>query len=463
MLEAKDKSMNPKRSIPQVSRLMTHAAFTGLSASYSRDTVVRALREELATLRDRPRPLTDDAILASAATRLSGYASLGLRRVINATGTLVHTNLGRAVLLPRVHAAMAVALTGYSNLEYDLESGGRGKRAVHVEAKLRHLTGAEVCLVVNNNAAAVMLAINTFALGKEVVVSRGELVEIGDTFRLPDIIKRSGGILREIGTTNKTRLSDYERAVGKNTGLLLKIHPSNYAVTGFTESVMLKDLAALAKKKRVPLLHDVGSGLLADPVRWGFDKEPDPRESLKTGADMVSMSGDKLLGGPQAGIVLGKKKTVDAMKKNPMMRALRLGKLSLAALEASLIPFLNPDRLAEEIPLFGQLSRTPEQLEEDAFSLAKGISDANPVFSVKVEKAPGSMGGGSLPEKEFPSYAVVLSLEGVTAQELAARFRAMRPPVIGTFQKGRFALNVISLLPGEADLLARAAKAVVAA
>jgi L-seryl-tRNA(Ser) seleniumtransferase len=243
--------------------------------------------------------------------------------------------------------------------------------------------------------------------------------------------------------------------VGKNTGLLLKIHPSNYAVTGFTESVTLKELSALAKRKRIPLLHDAGSGLLADSVRWGFDQEPDPRESLKNGADLVSMSGDKLLGGPQAGIVLGKKKFVDAMKKNPMMRALRLGKLSLAALEASLIPFLNPDRLAEEIPLFSQLSRTPGQLQEDAFLLAKGISEANPAFSVKVEQAPGSMGGGALPEKELPSYAVVLSMEGLTGKELAKRFRASEPPVIGTFFKGSFALNVISLLPGETELVVK--------
>ncbi|MFH0919444.1 MAG: L-seryl-tRNA(Sec) selenium transferase [Fibrobacterota bacterium] len=454
--------MHPKREIPQVSRLITHAGFSGLATTYSRESAVNALREELDALRESPAPVSDDAILAAAAQRLARYSTLGLRRVVNATGTLVHTNLGRAVLPARVHAAVAESLAGYCNLEYDLESGGRGKRAVHAEAKLRHLTGAEACLVVNNNAAAVMLAINTFALGKDVVVSRGELVEIGGSFRLPDIIAQSGGILREVGTTNKTRFSDYEKAVGKNTGLLLKIHPSNYTVTGFTETVSLKELAALSKKKKVPFLHDAGSGLLADSEQWGFDSEPDPRASIKQGSGLVSMSGDKLLGGPQAGILLGKKRLIDAMKKNPMMRALRLGKLPLVALEAALIPFLRPDRLKDEIPLFAQLSHTPQELEASARSLADTIRATCPAYQVKVEPVPGSMGGGSLPEKALPSYAVTLSLSGISAQEMAKRFRTAEPPVIGTFYKGNFALNVISLLPGEAELVVKATAAALA-
>jgi L-seryl-tRNA(Ser) seleniumtransferase len=361
----------------------------------------------------------------------------------------VHTNLGRAVLGKKVLRAITDSLGGYCDLEYDLKDGGRGHRATHVEEKLIHLSGAEKALVVNNNAAAVMLAVNTFASGREVVVARGELVEIGGSFRLPEIIGQAGGLLKEVGTTNKTRISDYRKAVSKNTGLILKMHTSNYRVMGFTEETSIRELSLLGRKMKVPVMHDAGSGLFSRPGEWGFDGEPDPRESLKDGADLVSMSGDKLLGGPQAGIVLGKKKLLDAMRKNPMMRALRLGKISLVALEAALIPFINDTRLKEDVPLFAALSRDSKEFENIANSLAAAIKHSQPDLEVTVESSDGSVGGGSMPGKAIPSMAVVLSHPRRTASQLAAMFRALPVPVIGTYCRNRFALNVRSLLAGE--------------
>jgi L-seryl-tRNA(Ser) seleniumtransferase len=441
--------MNSKRAIPSVSLLLNHPDIQALIALHSRENTVSAIRETLSAFREKGEAPEPSAVATLVRCRLERYGRVGIKRVINATGTLVHTNLGRAVLGPKVLEAVADHLTGYCDLEYSLEDGGRGHRAVHAEEKLLHLSGAEKALIVNNNAAAVMLAVNTFALGKEVVVSRGELVEIGGSFRLPEIIERAGGKLREVGTTNKTRLSDYAKAVNAGTGLILKMHTSNYRITGFVEETGLKELAGLGKKKKIPVMHDAGSGLFADAVAWGFEGEPDPRVSLKQGADIVSMSGDKLLGGPQAGIVLGKKKTIEAMKKNPMMRALRLGKISLVALEAALIPFINEKRLQDDVPLFGALAADIKTLKKAALRLARIIKIAQPEMAVSVEPSEGSMGGGAMPGKVIPSYAVLLSHPGHSASQLAVLFRRLKVPVIGTYYKNRFALNVRSLLKGE--------------
>jgi L-seryl-tRNA(Ser) seleniumtransferase len=357
-----------------------------------------------------------------------------------------------------VLAAVGRTLAGYCNLEFDVNTGARGRRAAHLERKINVLAGSEASLVVNNNAAALMLAINTFARGRDVVVSRGELVEIGGSFRLPEIIERAGGVLREVGTTNKTRLSDYHRAAGKNTGLMLKVHTSNFRIEGFTEEVSVADLSRLARQRRVPFLHDAGSGLFVDPAAWGFEHEPVPGQSLRAGADLVSMSGDKLIGGPQAGIVAGRKRLINAMKKNPMMRALRPGKITVVALDAALAPFLNPNRI-DRAPLFSQLSAGPKKLKARAARLAKSLMKANPVLEARVEAANASIGGGSQPGRRIPSFAVTLSSRHVSPQQIAAVFRRWPVPVIGAFQQGRFALNVITLLPGQDRVILDAARA----
>ncbi len=445
--------MNLKRSIPSVSILLNHPEIKQLIELHSRENTVNTIREILTLLREEERLPDTSEIIASVKLKLEEYQTIRLSRVINATGTLVHTNLGRSVTGDTVIKAITDHLPGYCDLEYDLKNGNRGRRGAGAEEKLIHLSGAEKALVVNNNAAAVLLAVNTFAMGTEVIVSRGELIEIGGSFRLHEVIERAGGILKEVGTTNKTRVSDYEKAVNKNTGLILKMHTSNYKITGFVEETGLDDLVRLGSKKKVPVMHDVGSGLFVDADKWHFDNEPDPRTSLKSGADVVSMSGDKILGGPQAGIILGKKKAVDLMAKNPMMRALRPGKITFIALEAALIPFINTHRIKDDIPLFSALGMDIKALKKRADRLARIIRKAKPGINVSVESAEGSIGGGAMPGLKIQSYAVLLSHPSHSPSTLAAIFRKLPVPVIGTFSRNRFALNVLSLLDGEEKIL----------
>ena len=447
-----------KRAIPSVSRLLENEAVRELVRAYSRDRTVNVIRRVLSEIRAQGGSTAEHDIAAAARQRLSALTRAGITPVVNATGVLVHTNLGRSVLGRDVLSAVGGTLAGYCDLEFDTGTGARGRRAAHLERKINALAGSEASLVVNNNAAALMLAINTFARGRDVVVSRGELVEIGGSFRLPEIIERAGGVLREVGTTNKTRLKDYERAAGRNAGLILKIHTSNFRIEGFTEEVDVASLAGLARRRRAPLLHDAGSGLFVDPAAWGFEREPVPGQSLTAGADLVSMSGDKLIGGPQAGIVAGRKRLIDAMKKNPMMRALRPGKITLVALDAALVPFLNPN-LIGRVPLFGQLSAGPKKLKARAARLAKSIMKANPALEARVEAAGASIGGGSQPGRRIPSFAVTLSSRDASPQKIAADFRSRPVPVIGAFQQGRFALNVITLLPGQDRVILDAARA----
>ncbi|OGJ85074.1 MAG: L-seryl-tRNA(Sec) selenium transferase [Candidatus Raymondbacteria bacterium RifOxyA12_full_50_37] len=440
--------MNKNRNIPQVAKLLELPEVKALVQTHSREAVVRAIRPYLQELRMADAVPPTNEIAAHLAAVLHSLSTIGLRRVINATGILVHTNLGRAVLGSGVLEAIQGSLSGYCDLEYDLATGNRGKRAVHVEAKVNHLAGCEASLAVNNNAAALMLAINTFALGKEVVVSRGELVEIGGSFRLPEIIERAGGTLREVGTTNKTKPNDYARAITKKTGIVLKIHTSNYRISGFTQEVGIRELIAIGQKMRVPVLHDAGSGLFVDSKAWRFENEPDPRESVRLGAALVCMSGDKLLGGPQAGIVLGKKKYIDAMKRNPMMRALRMGKLDLVALEAALIPFINPTGVFQA-PLFTSYALSDPEVKRRAGALMRKIQQANPALQTSVVSAPASVGGGSQPGAEIPSYAVLVRHPALSPRQLAEKARSHTLPIIGDFIKGAFALNVRSLLKGE--------------
>jgi L-seryl-tRNA(Ser) seleniumtransferase len=364
-----------------------------------------------------------------------------LRRVINATGVIVHTNLGRAPLAEEAIARVAEVARGYSNLEYDLSAGARGSRQDHVAEILRRLTGAEAALVVNNNAAAVLLALAALAEGGEVLVSRGELIEIGDGFRIPDVLARSGARLREVGTTNRTRTADYERAIGDETGLILRVHQSNFRVVGFTELPPLRRLAQVAQSHRLPLVDDLGSGVLRPSDTLSLGDEPSARESLAAGADLVTFSGDKLLGGPQAGIVVGRAELVEKLRRHPLQRALRADKLTLAALEGTLALYLDAP---ERIPVLRMLRDDGVRARAERLAALTGGT---------VEETVARVGGGALPLAELPSFACALE------EELAAPLRAGDPPAVGIVRDGRLLLDCRTLADDEIDEVARAVAA----
>jgi L-seryl-tRNA(Ser) seleniumtransferase len=364
-----------------------------------------------------------------------------LRRTLNATGVLVHTNLGRAPLPEAALERIREVGRGYSNLEYDLTSGARGSRQDHIAALLRRLTGAEAALVVNNNAAAVLLALAALAEGREVVVSRGELIEIGDGFRIPEVLERSGARLLEVGTTNRTRATDYERAIGPETALLLRVHQSNFRLVGFTELPAVAELAAVAMRHALPLVEDLGSGVLLDVT-----DEPSVRASLEAGADLVCFSGDKLLGGPQAGIVVGRAELVERLRRHPLQRAVRADKLTLAALEGTLGLYRDPERALREVPVLRMLLEPADAVRARAERLAGLVDGA-------VEETVARVGGGALPLAELPSFACAVE------EELAARLRQSEPPVVGIVRDGRLLLDCRTLTDAEVDEVAEAVRA----
>ena len=352
-----------------------------------------------------------------------------LRRVINGTGTVIHTNLGRSSLSAKTQEQLLATSFHYSNLEFDLESGKRGSRYSHLVSIVKKLTGAEDVLVVNNNAAAVLLVLSTLTQEKEVLVSRGELVEIGGAFRIPDVITSSGGTLVEVGTTNKTHLADYEKALTEETGAVLKVHTSNYRIVGFTESPALEDLAELAHQNDLPLINDLGSGLLLDMRPFGLPYEPTVKEVLDQGCDIVTFSGDKLLGGPQAGIIVGKKEYIEKMKKNQLLRALRIDKMTLSALEATLSLYLDEKEALKSVPTLQMIGLSEEDCLGKAAELAAMLQRITEL-SVKIEKDSSKIGGGSYPEHLLPTYAVVLSSERFTADDLQEKLRLAATPII---------------------------------
>ncbi len=426
------------RDLPSVDELAGDERLAGEPAALA----VEAARAALARAREEIRAGHDPGDLAERAAReLSAARRPRLRRALNATGVIVHTNLGRA---PLAEAALERALEvgrGYSNLEYDLSAGGRGSRQDHVSAILRRLTGAEGALVVNNNAAAVMLALAVLAEGREVLVSRGELIEIGDGFRIPEVLVRSGAQLREVGTTNRTRAGDYERAVGPETAVLLRVHQSNFRLVGFTEQPSLEELAAVARRHELPLVDDLGSGVLV-----GLEDEPSARESLAAGADLVCFSGDKLLGGPQAGIVVGRAELVERLRRHPLQRALRADKLTLAALEGTLALYLDPERAAREVPVLRMLNEPLEAVRARAERLAAAVGG-------EVEQTVGRVGGGALPLAELPSFACAIE------EELAPHLREGEPPVVTVVRDGRCLLDCRTLSDADADEAATAIRA----
>ena len=423
------------RDLPSVDSLLADERLAPepheLTVAAAREVLERA-RDEIRAGRD-PGPLVDAVLAQLAAARRPS-----LRRVLNATGVIVHTNLGRAPLASAALERVQEVGAGYSTLEYDLDAGARGSRQDHLTGLLRRLTGAEAALVVNNNAAAVLLALAALAEGREVLVSRGELIEIGDGFRIPDVLARSGARLVEVGTTNRTRAADYERAIGPDTALLLRVHQSNFRVVGFAERPALGELAALAARHQLPVVDDLGSGALFD-----LGDEPTAAASLAAGADLVCFSGDKLLGGPQAGIVLGRADLVEALRRHPLQRALRADKLTLAALEGTLALALDPARARAEIPVLRLLDESPDTVRARADRLAELVGG-------QVEETIARVGGGALPLAQLPSFACAVE------EELAAKLRAGEPPVVALVRDGRTLLDVRALREDELDELAAA-------
>ena len=438
---------NPRRAIPSVERLLQAPGGAALTARYRREHVVETTRAVLGDVRcaaaDGGAVPPDDEILDRVRTRLETGSSERLRRVVNATGVVLHTNLGRAPLAEEAIAALVEAARNGVNLELDLASGRRGDRDALLADDLRALTGAEASVVVNNNAAAVLLVLDTLARGREVVVSRGELIEIGGAFRMPDIMARSGAHLREVGTTNRTHADDYRAAIGPDTALLLKVHTSNYRIVGFTAAVDLPELVAIGRAAGLPVVEDLGSGALVDLTAWGLPREPVVRERVATGADLVTFSGDKLLGGPQAGIIVGRRELVGRLASNPLRRALRPDKLTIAALGATLRLYRESPDLAAALPTLRLLARPLAELEAvgrmAAPLVAARLGDG---YRVEVVAADGEVGSGAVPVVPLPSRALAIDHPDVPADRIAARFRAARPPVIGRVHDGRFLLDL---------------------
>jgi len=434
--------------LPSVDRLLALPELTGAITRHGRQPVTDCTRAELAAAREliraghaAPQP---EALAASIVTRVEQLVRLRLRPVFNLTGTVLHTNLGRALLAPEAVEAMAVAATAPCALEYDIESGGRGDRDTLVEPLLAEIMAGAMgekardfaATIVNNNAAAVLLALDSLAKGKEAVVSRGELVEIGGAFRVPDIMRRAGVRLVEIGTTNRTHARDYAEAISAKTAMLMKVHTSNYAVVGFTKVVDEAEIAAIAHEHGIPFMVDLGSGTLTDFARWHLPKEPTPQDSLAAGADLVTFSGDKLLGGPQAGIIVGRKDLIAKIKKNPLKRALRVGKVTLAALEATLALYRDPDRLAQRLPTLKLLTRSEHDIAAQAERLCALLADfAGESSQVSIEPAMSQIGSGALPVERLASAALVIRYPGKRpGKQLAAleeRLRSLPRPVIG--------------------------------
>jgi L-seryl-tRNA(Ser) seleniumtransferase len=449
---------DPRRRIPAIDTLLAAPVFQPLVERAGRARVVEALRAIQASVRrslDGAAHAADDpGWYADLVTkRLDADDRPSLRPVINATGVVLHTNLGRAPLAHAARRAVADA-AGCCTLEFDLASGARGSRHDHCVGLLRELTGAEAALVVNNNAAAVVLALNTLALDAEVIVSRGELVEIGGSFRVPEIMARSGARMREVGATNRTHPADYKDALGARTGLILKVHRSNFSLQGFTAEVGMAELAGLAREAGVPVVHDLGSGALMDLTTLGLPAEPTARQALEAGADVVTLSGDKLLGGPQAGILLGRSDLIDRIRRNPLCRAMRCDKLTLAALEATLALYRDPDRARHGIPVLAMLGANAEALARRAAELAARIRDGGGRASTA--PATSAVGGGAMPGVELPTTVVVLAPGAEGADGLARRLREASTPVVARVRDGAVLLDPRTVDGGDEDALVEA-------
>jgi L-seryl-tRNA(Ser) seleniumtransferase len=437
--------------VKSIDTLLSQPEVRGWIARHGRDATVAALRTSAEAVRAglrqenaaRTQDAVDAAVLEGAAALLASRAQSTLRRVVNATGVILHTNLGRAPVSRAAADAMAAAGLGYASVEYDLQAGSRGRRDVHAEPLIRELTGAEAAVAVNNNAAATLLVLTALAAGREVIVSRGELVEIGGGFRVPDVMAQSGAILREVGTTNKTRAADYAAAINDRTGLILRVHPSNFRIEGFTARPALEELAALAREFSLPLYEDLGSGLLGPDPR--FPSEPSARHSLAHGTGIVSFSGDKLLGGPQAGIIAGRADLVEKVRRHPLMRALRVDKMTYAALEATLRAHA-AGRADEELPIWRMIALSAGDIQARAAGIMASLPSP---FDAGIIDGRSAIGGGSAPDVELPTRLLAIAHATLSADDIEARLRAGDPPVIVRIQEGRVLLDLRTVAPEE--------------
>ena len=444
-------SKNRLRELPSIDRVLSSAAGQQLIARFRREYVTRRCRDLLGELRQSileghpvdEHDLAEGAILARLEQRIRSERAATLTRVINATGTVLHTNLGRALLPRAAIQALTDSAGHHVTLEYDLADGARGRREEVVERLLVELTGAEAATVVNNNAAAVLIALNTLAAGKDVIVSRGELIEIGGAFRLPEIMGKSGASLKEVGTTNRTHPDDYERAIDRNTGLLLKVHTSNYRIVGFSTDVDLPTLVEIGKRHQVPVMEDLGSGALVDLGRYGLPKEPLVSERIAIGADVVTFSGDKVLGGPQAGLLVGTKAAIGAIAKNPFHRAVRCGKLTIAALEATLRLYLESPDVVGEIPALRAFTRPLSELEDVGRAVLPLLSQTlGHDYHIALADSTSQIGSGALPTEEIPTKVIAVTHDRHSADAIADRFRRAKPPIIGRIKDDAFLLDL---------------------
>ncbi len=447
---------NPFRHLPSVSQLMDSPPLKSLVESASHNVVVDGVRSFLDKMREQVSQASAAANIniptaAELAAKIADWIRSDdapkLRPVINGTGILLHTGLGRSPLAEEAIQSIAAIAGGYASVEIDLQTGERGSRADAVRKLLCELTGAPAATVVNNNAAATMLTLAAIANGGEVICSRGQLVEIGGSYRLPDVMECSGAKLREVGTTNKTRIGDYERAIGEQTRAILKVHPSNYRIQGFTESVELSELVRLGRQRHIPVIDDVGSGALIDFARYGFKEEPVVKASITAGADLVLFSGDKLVGGPQCGIIVGRKDLIERIEQHPLMRAFRVGKLTLAALVATLRLYRDVDLAEQKIPLLMMLSTQMENLKFRAEKLATQLRGVGGISSATVQQGSCLLGGGSMPVQEIPSHQVAIEPAGQSVSQLAERLRTGEPALIGRIQEDRFVLDMRTISP----------------
>ena len=451
------------RSIPKVDVLLENQDIVTLIENHHRDVVVDVIREEIDKLRNFIKENDDINLIEEKINNLienikistEKVYSYNIKKVINGTGTILHTNLGRAIISKKHADYLSEVVTSYSNLEYNLEEGKRGERYSHFEKLICKITGAEAAMAVNNNAAAVMLVLSSMAAEREVIVSRGELVEVGGKFRIPDVMKSSNAHLVEIGTTNKTHLEDYEDAISENTGAFLKVHTSNFKILGFTESVSIEELCKLGREKDIPVIEDIGSGVLIDLSKYGLEYEPTVQDSIKAGVDVVSFSGDKLLGGPQAGIIVGKKKYIDKMKKNPLTRAFRIDKFTATILEMIFHEYLNEEDAIKNIPVLSLITKDLKEIEKNTNDLFNKIEKLKDVADINVEDTLSQIGGGSLPAERIKSKSVTIMPKNISTQFLEAKLRAGKNPVVGRISEEKLILDMRTVLEDEIDILAQ--------
>lgn len=451
------------RSIPKVDVLLEDKKIISLIEKYHRDVVVDVIREEIEKIREEIKTNNDfdfinkriNNLVESISKSVEKTYSYNIRKVINGTGTILHTNLGRSIISKKHANYLSDIVTSYSNLEYNLEDGKRGERYSHFEKLICKITGAESSMAVNNNAAAVMLVLSSMAKEKEVIVSRGELVEVGGKFRIPDVMESSNAHLVEIGTTNKTHLEDYENAINENTGALLKVHTSNFKILGFTESVSIKEICDLGKEKNIPVIEDIGSGVLVDLSKYGLEYEPTVQDSIKAGVDIVSFSGDKLLGGPQAGIIVGKKKYIDKMKKNPLTRAFRIDKFTATILEMIFKEYLNEEDAIKNIPTLSLITRDLKEIEKNANTLYEKLDILKDVAIINIEDTLSQIGGGSLPMERLNSKCVSITPKNISTASLEEKLRLNENPVVGRISDNKLIIDMRTILDDEIDILSK--------